>query len=82
MKETEGWMKDPQNVLYEWTVPSKCSFIEILSGITSVRILGDFTNWYETVNIDNVQWVPAPSRGRYHVPICAQDTPNCRKCSC
>ncbi len=82
MKETEGWMKDPQNVLFEWTVPSKCSFIEVLSGITSVRILGDFTNWYETVSIDNVRWVAASSRGRYHVPICAQDTPDCRKCSC
>ena len=82
MTETAGWMKDPQNTLYEWTAPTRCSFIEVLSGITSVNILGDFTNWYESVSIDNVRWVSAPSRGRYQIPVCAQDTPNCRKCSC
>ena len=82
MTETAGWVKDPQNTLFEWTTPSKCSFIEVLSSITSVKILGDFTNWYESVSIDNVKWVAAPSKGRYQLPICAQDTPDCRKCSC
>ena len=82
MTESAGWVKDPQNTLYEWTAPSRCSFIEVLSGITSVKILGDFTNWYESVSIDNVRWVAAPSKGRYQIPVCAQDTPDCRKCSC
>eukprot|EP00804_Cyclotella_cryptica_P019142 CCRYP_017795-RC/>CCRYP_017795-RC protein AED:0.27 eAED:0.71 QI:0/0/0/1/1/1/2/0/355 len=82
MNETSGWRKDPQNILYEWTTPTKCSFIEVLSGITSVKILGDFTNWYETIGIDNVRWIAAPSKGRYHLPICAQDSPDCRACSC
>ena len=45
MTEAAGWTKDPQNVLFEWMAPSRCSFIEVLSGISSVRILGDFTNW-------------------------------------
>jgi len=82
MTESSGWVKDPQNTLYEWTAPTRCSFIEVLSGISSVKILGDFTNWYESVSIDNVRWVAAPSKGRYQIPVCAQDTPNCRKCSC
>lgn len=82
MAESSGWVKDPQNTLYEWAAPTRCSFIEVLSGITSVKILGDFTNWYESVSIDNVRWVAAPSKGRYQIPVCAQDTPNSRKCSC
>ncbi|KAL7534559.1 hypothetical protein ACHAXR_005951 [Thalassiosira sp. AJA248-18] len=82
MTESAGWVKDPQNTLYEWTAPTRCSFIEVLSGISNVTILGDFTNWYESVSIDNVRWVAAPSKGRYQIPLCAQDTPNCRKCSC
>lgn len=82
MTESAGWVKDPQNTLFEWTAPSRCSFIEVLSGITSVTILGDFTNWYESVSIDNVRWVAAASKGRYQIPVCAQDTPDCRKCSC
>jgi len=82
MTESTGWVKDPQNTLFEWSAPTRCSFIEVLSGITSVKILGDFTNWYESVSIDNVRWAAAPSKGRYQLPVCAQDTPNCRKCSC
>jgi hypothetical protein len=31
--------------LQPWTVPSRCTFIQVLSGLTSVRILGDFTKW-------------------------------------
>ncbi|KAL7551786.1 hypothetical protein ACHAWF_014978 [Thalassiosira exigua] len=82
MTESSGWVQDPQNTLYEWTAPTRCSFIEVLSGISSVRILGDFTNWYESVSIDDVRWASAPSKGRYQIPVCAQDTPNARKCSC
>ena len=78
MTETSGWVKDPQNTLYEWSVPSRCSLIEVLSRITSVRILGDFTNWYEGISIDNVRYVAAPAKGRYQIPVCTQDS----KCSC
>ena len=82
MLELSGWVKDPQNSLFEWTIPSRCSFIEVLSGITSVKILGDFTNWYESISVDNVRWRPAKARGRYQIPVCAQQTPNSRSCIC
>lgn len=82
MTESSGWLKDPQNTLFEWEVPSRCSFIEVLSGITSVKILGDFTNWYESVGIDDVRWISAQSKERYQLPLCAQESPDCRKCSC
>mmetsp|Transcript_52040 Transcript_52040/g.156164 ORF Transcript_52040/g.156164 Transcript_52040/m.156164 type:complete len:319 (+) Transcript_52040:1708-2664(+) len=82
MKETSGWLKDPENVLLEWTVPSKCELIEVLSGIESIKILGDFTRWYETVSIDNVQFLSSKPAKRYHLPPCAQGTPDARKCTC
>ena len=82
MLESSGWVKDPKNTLLEWTIPTRCTFIEVLSGITNVKILGDFTNWYESVGIDNVRWKSAPSKGRYLMPVCAQQTPNARICSC
>mmetsp|Transcript_32075 Transcript_32075/g.47181 ORF Transcript_32075/g.47181 Transcript_32075/m.47181 type:complete len:374 (+) Transcript_32075:214-1335(+) len=82
MTENEGWLLDPENTLLEWTVPTKCDFIEVISGITSVRILGDFTNWYESVSIDSVNWRSAPPKGRKQLLPCAQGTPDARGCTC
>ena len=82
MLESSGWKQDPQNTLLEWTIPTRCTFIEVLSGITSVKILGDFTNWHESVSMDNVRWISAKSKGRYQIPVCAQHAPNARICSC
>jgi hypothetical protein len=80
--ETSGWVRDPKNTLHEWQTITKCKFIEILSGISSIRILGDLTTWYESISIDNVQFVAAKPQGRHHLPVCAQKSPDARRCDC
>ena len=82
LTESSGWLKDPKSSILEWKPPSKCDFIEVLSGISNIKILGDFTTWYESVSIDNVRLIAAKSKGRWQVPVCAQITPDARKCSC
>jgi len=82
MTETSGWVKDPHNVLLSWTNPTKCDFMRVLSGITSVTILGDFSRWYESVSIDSVFWRSPNAKGRLQLPICAQKTPDVRVCAC
>lgn len=82
LSENTGWVKDPKNTLYEWEAITKCKFLEVLSGISSVRILGDFTRWHESISIDNVRFVAAKPKGRYHLPVCAQKSPDARKCDC
>jgi len=52
--ETKGWLKDPHNTLLNWKSPSQCDFISVLTHLSGFRILGDITDWYETVAIDNV----------------------------
>eukprot|EP01029_Cantina_marsupialis_P025559 TRINITY_DN6771_c0_g1_i1.p1 TRINITY_DN6771_c0_g1~~TRINITY_DN6771_c0_g1_i1.p1 ORF type:complete len:361 (+),score=65.51 TRINITY_DN6771_c0_g1_i1:65-1084(+) len=51
------WLKDPKNSLTTWTAPTQCEMVEVLAGLTSVRILGDFTTWVETVALDNVKYI-------------------------
>jgi hypothetical protein len=82
LTETSGWLIDPKNTNHQWTKPTRCQFIEILSGISSIRILGDFTTWYESVSIDNVKFVTSEPRGRYHLPTCAQVSPDGKRCKC
>jgi len=65
LAETGGWLKDPKNTLKAWTTPSKCEMIEVLSSLTSVKILGDHTRWYESVSLDNVKF----SAGVKSIPI-------------
>jgi len=55
LREDAGWLKDPQNALLSWSAPSQCDLIQVLSRLSGLRILGDWTAWYETVAIDNVQ---------------------------
>lgn len=55
LTENAGWLKDPQDSLKSWFVPSQCDMIQVLSRLTKIRILGDWTTWYETVALDNVQ---------------------------
>lgn len=50
------WRKDPKNTLLAWNPPTQCEFVEVLGGITSLRILGDQTKWYESVAIDSVAY--------------------------
>lgn len=80
MLESAGWLMDPKNTLSTWTAPSRCQFIEVLSGITSLKILGDFTNWYESISIDNVRYSVAGDSSQ--IPFCAQGTPDASTCTC
>jgi len=78
LKEDEGWLQDPKNTLVEWQPPTQCQFIELLSGISSLRILGDFTTWYESVALDTVELRNTVAQ----LPICAQQRPDASLCTC
>lgn len=58
--ETAGWQKYPRDSLK----PSKCEFIQVLSRLSGLRILGDISIGYETVALDNVYI----QNNRYDVP--------------
>jgi len=60
------WLKDPNSVLSTWTAPTQCEMVELLSSLSSIRILGDHTNFYETVALDSVQ-LTSPVVGHKHV---------------
>ena len=65
-----GWLKDPKNTLFSWTTPSDCEMVELLAGLSNVRILGDFTRWHESVSLDEVTWkhgpgIPISCYGKY-----------------
>lgn len=50
------WRKDPHNTLnVDWVAPSKCELVEVLSKLSAIRILGDFTTGRESVSLDNVR---------------------------
>jgi len=78
LTESSGWLKDPKNTLQVWQPPSKCEFIQMLSGLTSMTILGDFTKWYESVSLDDVAWV----NQNFNLPVCAQGSPDAFICTC
>jgi hypothetical protein len=82
LTESSGWLKDPDNENLPWATLSRCEVIQVLSGITSISILGDFTAWYESICIDNVKLISAKPQGRKQLPSCAQLTPDARSCSC
>lgn len=76
--ETAGWLKDPQNSLKAWTVPSKCDLILVLSRLSDFRILGDWTKWYESVGLDDVQILNTVGQ----LPRCANAVPDASTCKC
>jgi hypothetical protein len=76
--EGAGWLKDPQNTLQKWSTPSKCDIIQVLSRLSSFKILGDWTTWYESVALDNVQI--ANTKGQ--LPLCAMSIPDASICTC
>jgi len=81
LRETKtggGWMKDPQNTLLQWYPASKCDIIQVLSRLSKLSILGDYTTWYETVALDNVQIVNTQGQ----LPLCAQEIPDASICTC
>lgn len=56
LKEDE-WLEDSKNTLVAWGNPTQCEMVEVLSGLTGVKILGDHTTWYESVALDDVQFL-------------------------
>lgn len=78
LKETSGWIIDPENTLTDWKAPTQCEFIEVLSGISSLRILGDFTRLLESVSLDNVKI----SNTKAQIPICAHGASDASICTC
>lgn len=66
IKLTEDrWLKDPKNTLLEWQAPTNCEMVEVLSGLTGVKILGDHTRWYESIALDDVVY----THGNNEVPV-------------
>ena len=51
LTETANWQKITQDTT---TSLSKREFIQVLSQLSGLRILGDLTKWTETVALDNV----------------------------
>lgn len=76
--ETANWLKDPQDSLKQWSAPSRCEFLQVLSRLSGLRILGDITTWYETVALDNV----VVSNNKNQIPVCAMVRPDASVCTC
>lgn len=62
LSELAGWLKDPKNVILPWTQPTQCEFVSVLSALTSLKILGDFTRGYESVALDTVAFRHGPGK--------------------
>lgn len=73
-----GWVKDPQNSLLPWSPASQCDLIQVLSRLSKIRILGDWTSWYETVGLDDVRI----SNTKGQLPLCSQRRPDASICDC
>jgi hypothetical protein len=52
--------------------------IQVLSRLSAMRILGDWTAWYESVALDDVQF--ANTKGQ--LPLCAMQLPDASVCLC
>ena len=50
----DKWVKDPRNTLQPWTAIAECELVQVLSAVSELTILGDWTAWFETVAIDDV----------------------------
>lgn len=61
-----GWVKDPHNSLLPWAAASQCDLIQVLSRLSKVSILGDWTAWYETVGLDDVRIANTKGQCEYH----------------
>jgi hypothetical protein len=73
-----GWLKDPQNALTDWTAASQCDLVQVLSRLSKVSILGDWTTWHETVALDDVKVVNTKGK----LPLCAMGRPDASICTC
>jgi len=55
--ENSGWVKDSKSSIIENKKPTVNEMIEVLSNISNIYILGDFTNGIEIIGIDNINYI-------------------------
>jgi hypothetical protein len=88
LTETSIWHKVSQDT----TTPTspinrnqtKCEFIQVLSQLSGLRILGDLTQWTETVALDNVYIIGNTNNNNNSpiIPLCAMSKPDASICTC
>lgn len=85
LTETSIWQKVPQDTTTSTTSInrslSKCEFIQVLSQLSGLRILGDLTTWTETVALDNV-YIIGNTNNNPIIPLCAMSKPDASICTC
>lgn len=79
LTEKAGWLEDTRTPLQAWQPPTRCTFIQVLSSLSGLSILGDYTKYYETISIDSVALTSNP---KSKLPMCAQGSPDARACTC
>jgi hypothetical protein len=72
------WLQDSQSSLIANYAPTQCTFIQVLSSLSGLLILGDWTVWYETIALDNV----IISNTKNMIPLCAMSKPDASICTC
>jgi hypothetical protein len=48
------WLKDSRHAHVQHAETNDCELIEVLNGLSAMKILGDFTRWHESVSLDDV----------------------------
>lgn len=48
------WLKDSRHAHVKPSETNDCELINVLNGLSSMKILGDFTRWHESVSLDDV----------------------------
>jgi len=75
----ENWMRDPLNSALDFTYATECEIAAILSNVSRLAILGDFTAGGESVAIDNIAISqPHPSEQPAYPVECQKGCP-CRR---
>lgn len=80
------WRRDPMNTALPFTDATACEIAAVLQGLTTLKILGDFTQAGEGVAIDDVSVSSASSQPAFPLEcqqgcVCAHD-PRERRMSC
>lgn len=57
LSETSGWLKDSKSTIEDFTTPTQCEFVSVVSGLTKMQIYGDFTKQRESVALDDVRYI-------------------------
>ena len=78
LSENEGWLKDPQNTLKPWIAALQCDVIQVLSRLSNVQILGDWTTGEESIALDSV----VISNKKAMLPLCAMSRTDASICTC